>query len=294
MSENSPILSVIVPTYNSLGTLRLCIEALLKQQLPYGEFEVIIVDDGSTDGTKNFIDSLVLPKEFSLKYVFQENAGPAKARNTGIKKAIGRIIAFTDADCIPDPDWLNVIKKSIVDGGLNFLSGKTYTNDFLVFPWKVAPVDQVGVTANLAFDRYHTKETMYFDETFMFPIGEDLDFVLRCEKVGYKITVVENMRVCHPPHVFNVRGLMRRAKYRSGEVILDKKFGTASSSSHRILAPIYPFGGSPAGFFAILVLLTLLVNLKAFVIFFFLLCLGIVLAVKYLVSPIYRVFDRRA
>jgi len=91
-----PTVSVVIPTYNFGRYLPEAIESILQQT--YRDFEIIVIDDGSTDDTKNIIQKY-LP---SVRYVRQENGGPSKARNTGIMMSKGKYIAFLDADDI----WL--------------------------------------------------------------------------------------------------------------------------------------------------------------------------------------------
>ncbi|MCS6911591.1 MAG: glycosyltransferase family 2 protein, partial [Anaerolineales bacterium] len=92
--------SVVIPTYNRQATLRRCLTALLAQTYP--AHEIIVVDDGSTDGTAE-----MMTRDFPIVRFFrQKNAGPASARNRGIREASGDVIAFTDDDCLPPADWL--------------------------------------------------------------------------------------------------------------------------------------------------------------------------------------------
>ncbi len=92
--------SIIIPAYNAETTIVLCLEAVLAQSLPRSQYEVIVVDDGSTDATSKII------RNFPVLYIHQENQGPAAARNKGAQIATGNIILFTDADCVPDHYWL--------------------------------------------------------------------------------------------------------------------------------------------------------------------------------------------
>ena len=94
--------SVIIPAYNSEKTIGQCLEALSNQTAGRLDYEIIVVDDGSTDRTAE-----IAGKYTGIKLLKQGNAGPAAARNNGAKAAQGDIILFTDADCVPDPDWIN-------------------------------------------------------------------------------------------------------------------------------------------------------------------------------------------
>jgi glycosyltransferase involved in cell wall biosynthesis len=95
------LLSVIVPAFDSAATLGRCLEAIAGQDL--GEpFEVIVVDDGSSDGSAR----IAAEAGGNVQLLEQPNRGPGPARNLGAARARGEILAFTDADCFPAPDWL--------------------------------------------------------------------------------------------------------------------------------------------------------------------------------------------
>ncbi len=92
--------SVIIPAYNAEKTIGQCLKALLSQSLPRERYEIILVDDGSADHTANIV------QRYPVRYMHQTNQGPAAARNRGAFMAEGNIILFTDADCVPDRNWI--------------------------------------------------------------------------------------------------------------------------------------------------------------------------------------------
>jgi glycosyltransferase involved in cell wall biosynthesis len=98
--------SVIIPTYNRYESLFETLDSLAAQRLPASEFEVVVVDDGSTDATPS-VASRRYP--FSLQYVRQENRGAAAARNLGAKASQGRVLVFIDDDITLDPGYLGAI-----------------------------------------------------------------------------------------------------------------------------------------------------------------------------------------
>lgn len=108
-SNRKPVVSVVVPAFNAAATIEVVLLALFQQEfdLPY---EVIVVDDGSSDMTREKVLSFK-----QVRYVFQNNAGPAAARNHGAREAKGRILCFTDSDCRAHPDWLEKVTKPLLE-----------------------------------------------------------------------------------------------------------------------------------------------------------------------------------
>jgi len=102
-------ISIVIPTFNSAKVLGKCLESLANQTVRRERYEVIVVDDGSTDETKD------IAAKYSVKYIYQQNRGPAAARNNGVKHAEGEVILFTDADCEPQPNWIEEMIKPLND-----------------------------------------------------------------------------------------------------------------------------------------------------------------------------------
>jgi GT2 family glycosyltransferase len=100
----APLVSVVIPTFARVQPLRACLDALARQTVRPADVEVVVVDDGSP------VPAEGLAAEFAsrlrLLVVRQDNAGPAAARNRGVREAAGALVAFTDDDCLPRPDWL--------------------------------------------------------------------------------------------------------------------------------------------------------------------------------------------
>lgn len=111
---NPPLVSVVVPTCNRRESLERCVEALSRQT--YARYEVIVVDDCSTDDTPEFMRRFVADhSELDVRYLRSEtHAGANPSRNRGVREARGEFVAFLDNDCVADPDWLERLVRGFV------------------------------------------------------------------------------------------------------------------------------------------------------------------------------------
>ncbi len=122
-SDAMPVFSIVIPTYNGAKTIAKTIEACLAQS--FTDFELLIVDDGSKDDTKEAVKAFPDPR---IQYIHQQNGGPAAARNTGVDAACGQYIAYLDADDSWYPDYLERAHKQIQSNGHQFLYGQIIVN----------------------------------------------------------------------------------------------------------------------------------------------------------------------
>ncbi len=111
-NSNSPLISVIIPVYNSERYLTKCLDSVGRQD--FKNFEVIIIDDGSTDSSIEIIKEFT-NKYLNFKYIQQENMGASAARNKGIKISKGKFISFIDSDDFVDKDFLKDMYKEALD-----------------------------------------------------------------------------------------------------------------------------------------------------------------------------------
>lgn len=122
-SKILPFVSIVVPAYNSEKTIGRCLEALLKQNYP--NFEIIAVDNNSTDNTGKIIQAYAA-KDSRVKYVFEQEVSSTKARLKGVKCGMGDFIATIDSDCFATKDWISIHVNALLDDdNLGVVVGRT-------------------------------------------------------------------------------------------------------------------------------------------------------------------------
>jgi len=111
-------LSVVIPFYDAAETLPRCLDAIFAQRFPRDEYEVVAVDNNSTDGSAD-----IVRRYRDVVLLREEKAGAYAARNSGVAAARGEILVFTDPDCIPDADWLSRIWAAMAPGETEVVIG---------------------------------------------------------------------------------------------------------------------------------------------------------------------------
>jgi glycosyltransferase involved in cell wall biosynthesis len=229
MDNSLYTVSVVVPTYNRADLLKRCIESLIAQNFPKDRFEIVIVDDGSTDNTSDVVKKL--QEEISLpviKYFRQENKGPGAVRNLGIKNSQGPIIAFTEDDVIVDKNWIKAALPYFkqpdvagVDGltkwegveNLRLFSGNDKRN-FIpcnIF-YRKAIIEEIG-----GFD------SRFYNSHFQLYFREDSDLAFSVLERNWKIVHVAQAVVTHPALHHSFGNVIRSTKRYYFDPLLYKK-----------------------------------------------------------------------
>jgi glycosyltransferase involved in cell wall biosynthesis len=203
----TPLVSVIVPTYNRPDSIMKCLDALERQTIPPESFEVIVVDDGSS--------APLTPDQeypFLLRVVRQKNSGPAGARNRGAAAARGEILAFTDDDCRPTPHWLGNLVSSLKEHPQALVGGSTFNGlkNNLCADISQLIIDMVYEYFNsgsagayfLASNNFACRRDAYlasggFDMDFPLPGAEDRDFCDRWRMQNRPLIWVTSARIEH-------------------------------------------------------------------------------------------------
>ena len=235
------MVSVVVPTHNRRQLVDRTLDALAAQTYPAERVEVIVVDDGSDDGTADALDGRVTP--WRLRVIrHRERRSAAAARNTGVQAASGDVIAFTDSDCEPVPGWLEALVDGF-DDGVGLVQGATV-------PDPSAPLTPLSRT-QWVLDDYGLYETCNIayaaaalraagDPPFRTDLaeqlvamlgptiggqafGEDTELAWRVRRLGYEARFRGDAVVHH--HVFPADGryLLRRAALAAGFPLLVRR-----------------------------------------------------------------------
>jgi glycosyltransferase involved in cell wall biosynthesis len=201
------LFSVIIPTCERVDTLRQVLDALApgKQTLPAEQYEVIVTDDSKG----NAIENLVKEKYPWVRFVQGPRRGPAANRNNGAKLATGEWLAFTDDDCVLDPNWLSAYAK-YTNGPAHAMEG--WIED--VGKWgKVfseCPINTTGGlfwSANIAVKKCLFEQVGGFDENFPYPAQEDSDLYKRLLPLT-EVIFVKEAKMGHPVRVPLVRDMI--------------------------------------------------------------------------------------
>ncbi len=223
-SVNSlPNVSVVVPFYNSKKTIASLLVSLLNQTYPQDKFEIILVNDGSTDDTVKELGKLLCDvKSPTIKLLHNgQKKGPANARNKGIRESSGDIIALTDSDTIPDVNWLKNLVNGFGTADVGGVRGETITDSYLLFPVRIAPIGMNGgfKTCNIAYTKAALFKVGLFDEKFRHPFGEDGDLAHRILDSGYRIINEPAAKVLHLVKKRTLKQITHDAMLRQYDVL---------------------------------------------------------------------------
>lgn len=105
---------MIIPTFNRVDEIEELLLSLNKQVIEFSKFEIVVVDDGSTDNTETLIHSFRAESKLQIKFFKQDHRGPGEARNLGMQKSEGEFLLFIDSDCIADQNWLSAYETAIL------------------------------------------------------------------------------------------------------------------------------------------------------------------------------------
>ena len=227
--RDRPKVSVVVCTYNGSRTIGKCLEGI--ERLEYPDYEVIVVDDGSTDATAEVVAG------YGVRLIQTRNHGLSSARNTGMRAATGDIIAYIDDDAWPDPHWLSYLVHAFTTTEHAGVGGPN------LVPPDDAPVAQCVANApggpthvllsdhvaehipgcNMAFRAERLREIAGFDPQFRIA-GDDVDVCWRLQQKGYTLGYHPTAVVWHRRRNSVAAYLKQQLNYGRAEAMLEAKW----------------------------------------------------------------------
>lgn len=251
MDDKLPQVSVIIPVFNDSERLIVCLQALQNQSYQLTSYEVIVVDNNSTDNIREVI------AEFNNVQLHSEaSPGSYAARNKGITVAKGEILAFTDSDCVPNPQWIEQGVKSLKSESVDLVGGKItflfssqkstaeiFDSITALQVKKNIETRQLTVTANLFAHRYVFDAIGLFDASLK--SGGDFKWTKKATDAGFNLVYSPHAEILHPAR--NLSSLVKKG-YRVGMGQLDIQLNQGISlsaillKSLRDLLPPNPWG----------------------------------------------------
>ena len=263
--------SIIIATYNRLAELKELIQSVEAFEFPKDHFELLISDDGSNDGTKEYIDEISQKTSINLPYISQANKGPGAARNHGMEKAKGDYFIFIDSDCIIPADYLNKIDAAVTAHQYDAFGGPdTYHPSFspLLKAINYSMTSFIGTGGTRGSEKsvakfYPRSFNMGIHRTVFETIGgmgelrhgQDMDFSARIYDAGFKVGLISNAFVYHKRRTSLWKFFKQIFNWGVARINLSKKHPSMLKPIHfapafvfyaalavLLVAPFLPFG----------------------------------------------------
>ena len=242
--DKLPSASIVVCSYNGASTVESCLRSMEKLRYP-GDYEVVFVDDGSTDNTQQ-----ILRKFPWVRNIRQKNMGLSYARNVGMNAAKGEIVVYTDSDCEGDEDWLYFLALALVRSNHVGMGGPNLIPDEGSWVADCVGLSPGGPThvmindreaehvpgCNMAFYKWALQQVNGFDPQFR-KAGDDVDVIWRLQDLGYSIGFSPAAQVWHYRRNTVAAYLKQQRGYGEAEAMLKYKhpdhFNTLGASHWR-------------------------------------------------------------
>jgi len=219
--SNNPTISIIIPVCNGEKTLASCLDALIKLDYPIEDREIIVVDNNSTDNTKEIV------KRYPVRYLFEKKRSVGLAKNKGIENSEGKYIAFIDADCMADRYWIKHLIEAAKDEKVGCAGGKIIAVNLngcvarhVASSNIYSQYGQINTTRDslpwITGGNAIIRRDIFRDIGLFIPEGvEDVDFTNRAILTGYKIRYEPRAVVFHDTSCVN----LPRLQFRRGYVV---------------------------------------------------------------------------
>lgn len=207
MNIERPFVSIIIPAYNDAERLKSCLSKLEQQTYPRSLYEVLVVDNNSTDSLE-----LTVSEFQQSKYLFEPNPGSYSARNKGLSVAKGNLLGFTDSDCVPDSDWIERgVTRFLATENCGLVAGKIqlffkkaehptvvelFDSQNFLQQQKYVAEDHYGATANIFTSRVIFDAVGLFNDQLK--SGGDREWGQRVHSAGFRQVYADDVCVAHP------------------------------------------------------------------------------------------------
>ena len=209
--------SLIIITLNRAPLLERTLQGLARQTRQIDE--IVVIDNGPTRDTQQVVSA------FTARYVAEPRRGYGHARNRGLAEASGDFIYFLDDDCVPEPDWADVLWNVLDSGAADLASGSRTpgeqglaarleylsTDGPVLSPALTAASARHLSTSNLIMRRDVVAKTGCFDSTLA--MCEDRDFTTRARKLGFRLRYEPRARVTHYPAIDRVSQYLAKMRH---------------------------------------------------------------------------------
>jgi cellulose synthase/poly-beta-1,6-N-acetylglucosamine synthase-like glycosyltransferase len=234
MPTPTPSASVIVPVYNGADTIAACLESLVNQAYPSDAYEIIVVENGSTDETTQIVQAEAGP--YPVRLLHSAQRGPAAARNLGLATSEADIVAFTDADCTPAADWLAELVKPYADPEIGGVGGQILACDHAGRTMVEMFLEQHPPLVNFVSGEHEFLPHLYtangsYRRSLLEEIGGFNPRLITAQDVdvAWRVQLQTGARLCYAPraivyhrHRATRAGLARQyRRYGFGEILLD-------------------------------------------------------------------------
>ncbi|NLS45333.1 MAG: glycosyltransferase [Firmicutes bacterium] len=259
IEEKLPFVSVVIPTYNRKKILEKCLSSLLAQTYPNDRYEIIVIDDGSKDGTDEMVLRLIKGHksvgEPIIIYEWQEHTSAAAARNRGILEASGDLVILLDSDIVTLPDFIESHVFAQFDSGSKFspdnkriVHGRVIYTEDLDNPTstkkKLSDMSMAFfASGNVSIARRWLIKAGLFDEDFTEYGWEDLELGQRLKKLGLRVVRSDKPAGYHLKHEFSIDKLpnIRKREIERGRMAVIYYMKHPTISVRMSTTMIWPF-----------------------------------------------------
>jgi len=215
MTQERPFVSIILPVYNEEQYLEQCLKKLSELSYPRDHYEVIVVDNGSTDS------SMEIAQRYADQCLLIVDVNVGAVRNFGVKHASGSILTFLDSDCLVPSDWLDSGTERILNNPNHVYGGNLYLRQrpawvekYWLLDNENAPLRQKDLLGSCIFiQKQHFENASGFNESVT--SGEDSELSLTLKSIGHTVVIDRALGVVHLGNPTNISGFLKRQIWHS-------------------------------------------------------------------------------